>query len=289
MKILKEMQMGNVKWILAKMEEEFYGWGTPVEFNSAYGLPVNQCGLKEEVLRSLESRADRCKKAVSKYRIESQKDSSEGWERMIAAEKNELEMLLAFARTLRGFETEDTPNMREYLSITLGKREQRICLPTSEDQLNRLLGDHKKVLVTDWDGPYPINGDYADIRKINQDIQQFIDQGLSEDEVRTLFKASDLPEDETAELILKGDYLLMELGSDTDSWQMSLKEKAALAICSSYQVVPAIAEAFEKNGGNIPDDFIGYINWDRVWRECIISGWKLIRDAKTGSYWVCNI
>lgn len=45
MKILKEMETGygTGKWILADMGDEFYGYGTPTDFKSIYGLPVNQC------------------------------------------------------------------------------------------------------------------------------------------------------------------------------------------------------------------------------------------------------
>ena len=131
--------------------------------------------------------------------------------------------------------------------------------------------------------------DYVDIQKINQDFREINAQGLEEGEVRALFQASDLSGEETTEKILKGEYFLLELGADTDSWTMGLKQKTALAICSSYQAIPALAEAFEASGGEIPDELIGYIDWERVWRECVLAGWKLVRDNRTGTYWVCNI
>ena len=77
MKILKEMETGygTGKWILADMGDEFYGYGTPTDFKSIYGLPVNHCGSRAEVIESLSSRASCCKKTLSKYQREFKKAS----------------------------------------------------------------------------------------------------------------------------------------------------------------------------------------------------------------------
>lgn len=243
---------------------------------------------RAEVIESLSSRASCCKKTLSKYQREFKKSFSEGWKQLMLIEEKELEMLLTFARTLRGNETE-AASVCESLTIKLNGRMHKICIPTDESQLNELLGDQRSVFVADWEGPYPILDDYVDIQKINQDFREINAQGLEEGEVRALFQASDLSGEETTEKILKGEYFLLELGADTDSWTMGLKQKTALAICSSYQAIPALAEAFEASGGEIPDELIGYIDWERVWRECVLAGWKLVRDNRTGTYWVCNI
>ena len=53
MKVLSEMPTGmGSKWILAKFSNDFYGYGTEMDFKSAWGLPVNQCGTKTEVLEN---------------------------------------------------------------------------------------------------------------------------------------------------------------------------------------------------------------------------------------------
>ena len=53
MKILSEMPTGmGGKWILAKFTDTFYGYGVEADFKCAWGLPVNQCGTKEEVLEN---------------------------------------------------------------------------------------------------------------------------------------------------------------------------------------------------------------------------------------------
>lgn len=50
MKILAEMPTGMwSKWVLAEIENDFYGYGTVADFNDKWGLPVNQCGTKESV------------------------------------------------------------------------------------------------------------------------------------------------------------------------------------------------------------------------------------------------
>lgn len=123
MKILKEMETGygTGKWILADMGDEFYGYGTPTDFRSIYGLPVNQCGSRAEVIESLSSRASCCKKALSKYQMEFKKSFSEGRKQLMLIEEKELEILLTFVRTLRGNETE-AASVRESLTIKLNGR-----------------------------------------------------------------------------------------------------------------------------------------------------------------------
>ena len=148
MKILKEMETGygTGKWILADMGDEFYGYGTPTDFKSIYGLPVNQCGSRAEVIESLSSRASCCKKTLSKYQREFKKSFSEGWKQLMLIEEKELEMLLTFARTLRGNETE-AASVCESLTIKLNGRMHKICIPTDESQLNELLGIREAFLL----------------------------------------------------------------------------------------------------------------------------------------------
>nr|DAJ69591.1 MAG TPA: Protein of unknown function (DUF2856) [Caudoviricetes sp.] len=53
MTVLSEMPTGiGSKFILAKYSDTFYGYGTEMDHKSAWGLPVNQCGTKEEVLEN---------------------------------------------------------------------------------------------------------------------------------------------------------------------------------------------------------------------------------------------
>ena len=102
MKILAEMPTGmGSKWILAEIENDFYGYGTVADFNDKYGLPVNQCGTKESVKNHCESIVKLCKKNIKKYQKELSKDGKlDGWKLMIEHEQKKLEMLIEFIRVL---------------------------------------------------------------------------------------------------------------------------------------------------------------------------------------------
>lgn len=103
MKILAEMPTGmGSKWVLAEIENDFYGYGTVADFNDKWGLPVNQCGTKKSVKNHCESIAELCKKNIKKYQKELSKKTanSDGWELMIEHEQKELEMLIEFIRVL---------------------------------------------------------------------------------------------------------------------------------------------------------------------------------------------
>lgn len=101
MMILSEMptEMGG-KWVLVKFTDDFYGYGTEADFKCAWGLPVNQCGTKEDVLKHCKSIAKLCHKNIEKYNKEFAKDNHDGWKIMIEHEQKELEMLTEFARIL---------------------------------------------------------------------------------------------------------------------------------------------------------------------------------------------
>ncbi|MFR0074360.1 MAG: hypothetical protein ACLRVD_08375 [Blautia caecimuris] len=103
MKILSEMSTGmGSKYILAEFENDFYGYGTELDFNYKWGLPVNQCGTKESVKNHCKSIAELCKKNIKKYQKELSKKTanSDGWKLMIEHEQKKLEMLIEFIRVL---------------------------------------------------------------------------------------------------------------------------------------------------------------------------------------------
>lgn len=104
MEILSEMPTGmGSKWLLAKFSNTFYGYGTVMDFRSAWGLPVNQCGTKEEVLEDCVRMQSVCNEYIEKYKKELSKEKRklEGWKMLIKNNEIELEMLIEFARVLR--------------------------------------------------------------------------------------------------------------------------------------------------------------------------------------------
>ena len=102
MKILSETPTGmGSKWILAKFSDTFYGYGTEMDFKSAWGLPVNQCGTKEEVLGNCERMMEVNKEYIEQYQKEFNKNKTEGWKWMLEHEKIEFEMHTRFAEKLR--------------------------------------------------------------------------------------------------------------------------------------------------------------------------------------------
>lgn len=107
MKVLSEMSTGmGSKWILAKFSNDFYGYGTEMDFKSAWGLPVNQCGTKEEVLENCLRMIEVNKEYIQKYQkeLEKEKGKPEGWKILLYCEQKELEMHTEFARILKEME-----------------------------------------------------------------------------------------------------------------------------------------------------------------------------------------
>lgn len=105
MKVLSEMPTGmGSKWILAKFSNDFYGYGTEMDFKSAWGLPVNQCGTKTEVLENCLMMQKVNLDFIDEYNKEllKEKKKPDGWEKLIEHEKIEYEMHLKFANILIG-------------------------------------------------------------------------------------------------------------------------------------------------------------------------------------------
>ena len=105
--VLSEMFTGTgSKFILAKYSDTFYGYGTEMDHKSAWGLPVNQCGTKEEVLENCLRMIEVNKEYIQKYQKEltKEKKKPDGWKMMIDCEQKELEMHTEFARILKEME-----------------------------------------------------------------------------------------------------------------------------------------------------------------------------------------
>lgn len=107
MTVLSEMLTGmGSKFILAKYSDTFYGYGTEMDHKDAWGLPVNQCGTKEEVLENCLRMIEVNKEYIQKYQkeLEKEKRKPEGWKILLYCEQKELEMHTEFARILKEME-----------------------------------------------------------------------------------------------------------------------------------------------------------------------------------------
>lgn len=104
MEILSEMstETGS-KWLLVKFSNTFYGYGTVADFNDIWGLPVNQCGSKEEVLKNCIFMRSVCEEYIEKYKkiITEKRLNNEYWKMALMNEQTELKMLIKFAKVLR--------------------------------------------------------------------------------------------------------------------------------------------------------------------------------------------
>ena len=107
MTVLSEISTGmGSKWILAKYSDTFYGYGTEMEHKSVWGLPVNQCGTKDEVLGRCLRMIKINKKHIQQYQKEliKEKKKPEGWKIMIDCEQKERGMHIEFAKILKEME-----------------------------------------------------------------------------------------------------------------------------------------------------------------------------------------
>ncbi len=95
MTILSEMPTGmGGKWILAKFTDTFYGYGVEADFKCAWGLPVNQCGTKDEVLENCLRMQEVNKEYIKKYQ------NNDTYKILFESEQKELAMHTEFARIL---------------------------------------------------------------------------------------------------------------------------------------------------------------------------------------------
>ena len=102
MKILATYKhnMGGV-FKLAKVSDDFYMYGTQKEFDSFWGVSVDRCGTRDEVLSHCLRIAEICSENIEKYKKSKEKDNKIGLDLLIADEQSEKNMLLFFAETLR--------------------------------------------------------------------------------------------------------------------------------------------------------------------------------------------
>ena len=102
MKILATYKhnMGGV-FKLAKVSDDFFMYGTQKEFDSLWGVSVDRCGTRDDVLSHCLRIANICSENIEKYKKLKEKDNKIGWDLLIADEQSEKNMLLFFAETLR--------------------------------------------------------------------------------------------------------------------------------------------------------------------------------------------
>ena len=102
MKILATYKhnMGGV-FKLAKVSDDFFMYGTQKEFDSLWGVSVDRCGTRDDVLSHCLRIANICSENIEKYKKLKEKDNKIGCDLLIAYEQSEKNMLLFFAETLR--------------------------------------------------------------------------------------------------------------------------------------------------------------------------------------------
>ena len=102
MQILATYQhnMGGI-FKLAKVSDDFFMYGTQKEFDSLWGVSVDRCGTRNDVLNHCLRIANICSENIEKYKKSKEKDNKIGWDLLIADEQSEKNMLLFFAETLR--------------------------------------------------------------------------------------------------------------------------------------------------------------------------------------------
>ena len=91
--------MGGV-FKLAKVSDDFFMYGTQKEFDSLFGVSVDRCGTREEVLSHCLRIAELCSEHIEKYKKLKEKDNKIGWDLLITDNQSEKNMLLYFAEML---------------------------------------------------------------------------------------------------------------------------------------------------------------------------------------------
>lgn len=86
---------------LAKVSDDFFMYGTQKEFDSLFGVSVDRCGTREEVLNHCLRIAELCSEHIEKYKKLKEKDNKIGWDLLITDNQSEKNMLFYFAEVLR--------------------------------------------------------------------------------------------------------------------------------------------------------------------------------------------
>lgn len=98
MKILSKIKTGfGGSWVLVKYDENFYAYGYETYLHDFYGFPVDQCGTKEEVIKSCNSIAELCEQNMKGF----YNKEGKGWAMLAKFEENEFKMLTEFLEILK--------------------------------------------------------------------------------------------------------------------------------------------------------------------------------------------
>lgn len=95
MKILSKIKTGfGGSWVLVKYDENFYAYGYEAYLHDFYGFPVDQCGTKEEVIKSCNSIAKLCKQNMKEF----YNKEGKGWQCSLNLKKMNLKCLQNFRK-----------------------------------------------------------------------------------------------------------------------------------------------------------------------------------------------
>lgn len=184
-----------------------------------------------------------------------------------------------------------------YIRSLSNGMEEQLVLPMEKKALRKKL-EHLggEVIMTDWNGPYPISSEYECISQINEDVQMLSscqnEYSITDVMLCILFKASLLGKNETLDQILTGSYRIINISAETESWSGTDEEKAAIFIYSEWQGIPALEEAFKHSAGVIPEEIVDYLDWNSIWNEYSLQGqWVLYRNYDNANYevWAVHI
>lgn len=85
---------------LVKQGTGYYAYGTMQDMQSLLGVPVNQCGTKEEVMAHCMSIANLCQENIDSYKKEHDYEYSTGWKLLVEYEQERMKALTTFANVL---------------------------------------------------------------------------------------------------------------------------------------------------------------------------------------------
>lgn len=92
--------LGVTKFHLVKIADGYYEYGTLMELQSKIGVPVGQCGTKEQVMAHCLNRIKLCQKHIDSYTKEHDYARSDGWVQLVEHEQKRMEALEAIVSTL---------------------------------------------------------------------------------------------------------------------------------------------------------------------------------------------
>lgn len=147
-----------------------------------------------------------------------------------------------------------------------------LTLPMSNEELtnkfSEIVGKGKEWIILENTAPFVI-GEYENVFKLNEFMQNISSYGLDEEEIQILAKVSDTQED-LRNTIDNGNYTIINADEVSEGWAITYGEECFGMVLHECGYNNLFSHP-------IPEEMIDYINFEQVWIALSINdGWEAV-------------